>query len=180
MVLSKANAAKVAAYYTGWVNPEQFADYAEKGLVYQQWHYLARKETYGFFVIGINDKEFPAVELTDTSIDNLTLVLPEDVVSPDVILKLSSIEINRRPRKSEKIFEIVVVRDVGKDPSSGEIKYRCDYFYSTKELIKQVQGDGLSAQADQPKLNLPKSNKVGSVTLIEVNRFVTDSKKRKV
>jgi len=40
MALSKAIAAKVSAYDTAWVDPEEFAEFADKGLIYRQRHYL--------------------------------------------------------------------------------------------------------------------------------------------
>jgi hypothetical protein len=51
MALSKAIAAKVAAYYTSWADPEEFAECAEKGIISIQRHYLLPYIRFGFFAI---------------------------------------------------------------------------------------------------------------------------------
>ena len=201
MALDKVIAAKVSAYHTGWVDPDEFAEFTDKGLIYRQRHHMQRDNIFGFFVIGKGDKVFPIDQLTDLNYaDNLCVVLPYDAINSKTLSVLRLIETNRgadkKPNidKEKNLFEIDVVGDVGKDASTGETRYACNWFGSTNHLIETIRGEirkKLSKQVKQISRltdaqirsvvkNILEPFKKKSVTLNEVDDFVPSAKKYKV
>lgn len=151
MSLSKAIAAKVSAYYTGWVDPEEFAECAEKGAISIQRHYSFPHIRMGFFAIGKSEKEFPLDKLTDLNYTHhMHVVLPYDAVSPEILSIVSLIESRREERREvdeaewgtlegRGLFELNVVADVGEDPSTGETRYGCWAFPLPPRVISMIQ-----------------------------------------
>jgi len=179
MSLSKAIAAKVAAYDTSWVDPEEFAECAEKGTISIQRHYLVPYIRFGLFAIGKGEKEFPLDKLTDLSYaHNMHVVLPYDAVSPEILENLALIESRREKRREQVdktgwkgIFEVTVVADVGEDPSTGETRYGCRPFPFSPSAISP----------DAIKVALCEAFKTSlGVTLSQVDEFAIRAKKWKV
>lgn len=166
MALNKLIAAKVAAYYTSWVDPQEFAECVEKGTVSIQRHFLMPKVRFGFYAIGKGEKKFPLDELTDLSYaHHMHVVLPFDVINTEILDTLTVIESTREEKCEEAdkagwgslngkgIFELEVVADVGEDPSSGETRYGCLPFGSVAELTTRI-GKELPKERMQVDLNI--------------------------
>lgn len=197
MALSKVVAAKVSAYHSGWVHPEEFAEFAEKGLIYQQWHHGALKEQWSFFAIGKGDKDFPKDKLTDRNYArNLSLVLPCDALSSKIISVLSSIEAARQSGDSESMFDIDIVLEEVKDSVTGESKYGCVGFPSTADMVdkilngferkqqkqgKQIKPLDLSSLTDSEIRKAFKRTfkNLGSVSLNQVDEYTPRAKRYK-
>lgn len=132
--------------------------------------------------------------------------MPYDAVNSKILSVLSLIETkrgadnNRNVDKDRNLFEIDVVGEVGKDASTGETRYGCNWFRSTTELLGRIQEEvkkKRTKQADQDKPSdisrltnveirsaikstLEPFKKSNSVTLSEVDDFVPIAKKYKV
>lgn len=173
MKLDRQTAAKVSAYYAGWVDPQEFARFADDKLVYRQRHHVQSNRVVGFFVIAKGDKALPMDQLTDLNYaaDLLVLVLLYDAVNKRILGVLRAIENGRRSGEGEHFFEIQVVGDEGKDASTSEIKYACSYFGSTSMLaivhMQSVVKDRLKASEKH------------AVTLSEVDDFIPTAKRFK-
>lgn len=208
MSFSKAIAAKVSAYYTGWVDPEEFAECAEKGAISIQRHYSFPHIRWGLFAIGKGEKEFPLDKLTDLNyVHHMQVVLPYDAVSPEILSILSLIESRREEGREvdetewgtlegRGLFELDVVADVGEDPSTGETRYGCWAFPFPPRIIsmiqeelgregKQIEDNAFSTSPDAIKVALEVLftvlMKSGSwTTLSQVEEFSIEAKKWKV
>lgn len=207
MALSRGIAAKVSAYYTGWVDPEAFARSAENNLIYRQKHHVGSKPEFAFYVICEGEKELPLDLLTDPdSVRNLALVLPYNAVNLRILSLLWLIETARGPRKGENIFELEIVGDIARDDSTGEIRYGCLWFSSTIDLLNKMEGQARRKQRQLHKMRekphwstkaggIPRSfniyiksllksmlgiMKKKSVTLGEVDEFTPTAKRYKV
>ncbi|MBA7471017.1 hypothetical protein ES707_06309 [subsurface metagenome] len=173
MALSKAIAAKVSAYESGWVDPEEFAEFADKGLIYRQAHHLQPNRALGLFVIGSGDKALPIDMLTDLKYAaDLAIVLTCDAVNKRILGVLRIIENTRMLAEGEHIFAIDVVGDVGEDASTGETKYYCIPFGSTEALADAyIRGTLQDTVRKYEKI---------AVTLTQVDDFTPTAKRYKV
>ena len=197
MKSGKNIAAKVSAYFTGWVDPEEFAESAEKGLIYQQRHHVAQDELWSFYVIDRECKEVPLDQLIDA--DNLAVVLPCDAVIPETLSLLSSLEQSRRQKEDGRLYEIQIIGQTGSEHPSQEVKYASISISSKEELVarviasrnKTIGGQGRRVVTDIRKLSadeiqraaqdmLKPFSKSGSVTLKEIERFIPVAKKYKI
>jgi len=128
MAFNKLIAAKVAAYYTSWVDPQEFAECVERGAVSIQRHFLMPKVRFGFYAIGKGEKEFPLDELTDLGhAHHMHVVLPCDVINTEILDTLAVIESTREERGKEVdqagwgslngkgIFELEVPEEISGD-----------------------------------------------------------------
>ena len=173
MALSKAIAAKVSAYDTAWVDPEEFAEFADKGLIYRQRHYLQPNTATGFFVIGKGDRKLPIELLTDLKYAaGLSIVLTCDAVNERILGVLRTIENARKLEEGEHLFEIQVVGGVGEDASTGETKYYCIPFDSTEALADAyIRGTLQDTVRKYEKI---------AVTLTQVDDFTPTAKRYKM
>ena len=197
MKISKNIAAKVSAYFTQWVDPEEFAESAEKGLIYQQRHHITQDKLFSFYVIDREFQEVPLDQLVHA--DNLTVVLPYDAVIPETLSFLSSLEQSRRQKEGEHLYEIQIIGQTGSEYPSQEVRYACISFSLTEELAarviasrnKTVGGQDKRAVTDIRKLTADEIRiaikdifkpfeKSGSVTLKEIERFIPVAKEYKI
>jgi hypothetical protein len=74
--------------------------------------------------------------------------------------------------EGEHLFEIQVVGEIGRDTSTGEIKYACACFPSTKELVEAYTGKTINA-------TLMRYERHGA-TLRQVGKFIATAKRNKV
>jgi len=116
------------------------------------------------------------------------LVLPYDSITPSILSRLSKLE--SRWQESQHGFRICVVADVGRDSSTGEMKYSYRGFDAVEELTNLIKGE-LVAQGSQTDVDpysipgfkikaairnyLVKSSRKG-VTLRQVNKTIQDLK----
>jgi len=206
MALRKTIAAKVSAYFTSWVDPDDFATSAENNLIYRQRSHVGSKPEFGFYVISGKEKSYPLDLLTNReALPNLGLVLPYDAVTLATIPILWFIEITRKAGDFETVFGIDIVGDVGKDQSTGEVRYACISFDSVVNLLgkiqerakkhrgglRQIRGKSvwLSNAGIQRPLNayiggmlkgMLRNMKKHSVTLVQVEEFAQSARRYKV
>ena len=147
MEISTDIAARVSAYFNGWVDPEAFAKSAEKGAIYQQRHYLTRDKLFSFYVLDKDNQRVPIEQLTST--DRLGVVLAHNSVVPEMLVLLSNIEHARGQKEGEDVYEVQVVSQVGTDNTTREAKYACISFKSTEELASKIIAKANKTSGDQ-------------------------------
>lgn len=193
MEISRDIAAKISAYFNGWVDPKAFAKSAEKGLIYEQRHHVAPYEPFSFYVLDKANQQVPIEQLT--GINRLGVVLAHDSVVPEMLVLLSNIERARGQKGVEDVYEVQVVSQVGTDNSSKEIRYACISFNSTEELVSRIiakrikTGDNQRERAvydvnnltvgeiDQALRQIFEPYKKHGVTLSKVEEFALMAKK---
>jgi hypothetical protein len=139
MELNPAIAARVAAYYTCWVDPDNFARSAGREEIYVQRHPEVPEKMFSFYVIGRQDQEVDSEKLREAG--NLTLVLPSDIVSLETLSLLSSVEESISRNEIGGLFEIQLVSMVG-PRGSQESKFACIAFSSADELAGRIIASG--------------------------------------
>ena len=140
MKIAKATAAKISAYYTSWVDGEEFGKAAESNTVYRQRHHIGHHPEFCFYVMSGNHEEAPIHLLCDsTELPNLCLVLPSDQVTLRLLSLIWLVNISRGPYSSDNIFEVDLVGVVDNEGPGGEARYGCLWFGSTLDLFGAVE-----------------------------------------
>jgi len=165
MEISTDIAARVSAYFNGWVDPEAFAKSAEKGAIYQQRHYLTRDRLFSFYVLNKDNQRVPIEQLT--SINRLGVVLAHDSVVPEMLVLLSNIEHARGQKEGEDVYEVQVVSQVGTDNTTREAKYACISFKSTEELASKIIAKANKTSGDQEQRVV---YDIGKLTIGEIHQ----------
>src|SRR3990172_4380716 len=135
MALGKTTLAKISAYNSTWLHAGKFTESADGGDLRIQGHRYLADTVINLFAIAKRDEELSTKKVDELShFRTLFVVMPYYVVSPEIFLMLESIESRWVKNKTDvdtdnpkyalrEQFQIDVVYDRGKDPTTGQTRY---------------------------------------------------------
>jgi hypothetical protein len=202
MNLSKKSLARICAYHrTGneAYGNSRFSENEDGGIIYIQHHRIYVDTEITIFAVKRGNDELTPDKLDELSyLHPLFIVLPCDIMNPDLLLTLENLESHWEERnplngKKEKddnryslrnMFMIYLVADAGKDSSTDEKRYAYEGFspeaienITKRELVKQGAPqnlDILSISGFKMRTTLRKHiiSNGSQVTLRQVNEHI--------
>jgi hypothetical protein len=209
MKLSKSTLVKIAAYNSTWLGgrgSKRFVQSSDGGAILIQQHPDLADTVITLFAIGKSNENVSAEQITRLSYCHpLFIVIPYDIMSPKLFSLLSLIrkhwEEKSRYVKSDgkkyilrEGYQIDVVADVGKDLSTGEIRYASLPFDDEAALASTIKNllFKQGGQTDPDPYSLPSEDmrialkeffsktKTSGTTLRDINKYIKNAEKRRI
>ena len=138
--LGRAAIAMIVAHASfAGMDREKFAEFAEKGRIYQQRLWNDPDVPRAFFVLGEGDESLSVVQLTGlATAEPLVVAVPADGLNLKMLSLLWLLDTMRQGIYGKAGMQVHVVSEVGKDDVTGEARYENWEFWDLAELVSTV------------------------------------------